>query len=150
MLGTPNMRCILLTYFKWIMQCCYTQAWCCEWISRLIPFRTEILYCQLKTIVTTWKETFILSGGKVEDSKPRRQHLSSSEKSVPLGTWQWESGCIQIYCKGNRQSEHQRSDIKLRNLALDIWEDSSLWAHWIHCFHMYLSYLGQILSPCSP
>ena len=43
--------------------------------------------------------------------------------------WEWESGCIQIYSKGSRQSEHQRSDIKLRNLALDVWEDSSLWDH---------------------
>ena len=29
-------------------------------------------------------------------------------------------------------------------------EDASLWAHWIHSFHMHLTYLGPILFPCSP
>ena len=31
------------------------------------------------------------------------------------------------------------SDIKLRNSAFWVWEDASLWAHWIHFFHMHLS-----------
>ena len=39
----------------------------------------------------------------------------------------------------------EKSAIKLKNLAFYIWEDASLWAHWIHFFHMHLSYLGQIL-----
>ena len=29
-------------------------------------------------------------------------------------------------------------------------EDASLWAHWIHSFHMHLTYLGPVLFPCSP
>ena len=45
--------------------------------------------------------------------------------------------------KGRRQCEHQRSGIKLRNLAFYVWEDASLWAHWIHSFYMHLSYLGS-------
>ena len=52
-----------------------------------------------------------------------------------------KSGYIQVCNKGSRQSEHQRSGIKLRNLAFYVWEDASLWAHWIHSFHMHLSYL---------
>ena len=27
-----------------------------------------------------------------------------------------------------------------------MWEDASLWAHWIHSFHMHLSYLGRAAS----
>ena len=37
------------------------------------------------------------------------------------------------------QSEHQ--DNKLRNLAFYIWEDASLWAHWIQSFRKHLSLL---------
>ena len=55
---------------------------------------------------------------------------------------QGESGCMQCN-KGRRQCEHQRSGIKLRNLAFYVWEDASLWAHWIHSFYMHLSYLGS-------
>ena len=41
--------------------------------------------------------------------------------------------------------------INLRNLAFYVWEDTSLWVHWIHFFHVQLSYLGPILFlqlPC--
>ena len=31
--------------------------------------------------------------------------------------------------------------MKLRNLAFSVWEGAHLWAHWIHSFHMHLSYL---------
>ena len=61
-----------------------------------------------------------------------------------------ESGYIQVCNKGSRQSEHQRSGIKLRNVAFCVWDDVSLWAHWVHSFHRYLSYLGPILFPSSP
>ena len=43
-----------------------------------------------------------------------------------------------------------RSGTKLRKLAFCYWEDASLWSHWIHSFHMKLSYLGPTLFPCSP
>ena len=39
-----------------------------------------------------------------------------------------KSGYILVCNKGSRQSEHQRSGIKLRNLAFYVWEDGSLWA----------------------
>ena len=33
--------------------------------------------------------------------------------------------------------------LKLRNLAFFfVWEDASIWTHWNHSFHLYLSYLG--------
>ena len=33
---------------------------------------------------------------------------------------------------------------KLRNLVLFfVWESVRAWAHWYHCFHKHLSYLGQ-------
>ena len=41
-------------------------------------------------------------------------------------------------------------DIKLRNLALYIWEDASLSTHRIHSFHVHLRCLGPILFLCSP
>ena len=47
--------------------------------------------------------------------EPGRQLLSSSEKTA-LKRLE-KSGYIQVCKKGNRQSEHQRSGIKLRNLA---------------------------------
>ena len=53
-----------------------------------------------------------------------------------------ESAYIQVCSKGSRQSEHQRSGVKLRNVAFYVWEDASLWTHWIQCFRMQLSYLG--------
>ena len=53
-----------------------------------------------------------------------------------------KSGHIQVCNKGSRQSEHQRSGIKLRKLAFCVWEDASLWAHWIHFLHMHFSCLG--------
>ena len=60
---------------------------------------------------------------------------------------------IQVCKKGSRQSEQQRSDIQLRNLAFCVWEDASLWARCIHSFLMHFSYLGQScflvhLAPC--
>ena len=33
------------------------------------------------------------------------------------------------YTTGSKESEHQRTGIKLRNLAFCVWEDESLWAH---------------------
>ena len=78
------------------------------------------------------------------------QHLSSSEKTIPRRQ-EGKSGYIQACNKGRSgQSEHQRSAIKLRNLALYIWEDASLWTHWSHSFHVHLSCLGPILFLCSP
>ena len=74
--------------------------------------------------------------------------LSSSEKAAPRRL-EGKSGCIQVCNKGSRQSEHQRSGIKLRNSAFSVWEDASLWAHQVHSFHMLLSSLGLILFPCS-
>ena len=41
-------------------------------------------------------------------------------------------------------------DLVSRNLTVYVWEDASLWARWIHSFHMHLSYLGPILFSCSP
>ena len=61
-----------------------------------------------------------------------------------------KSGYIEVCNKGNRQPEHQRSGSKLRNSAFCVWEDASLWAHWIHSFHKHLSCLGPILFPWSP
>ena len=36
----------------------------------------------------------------------------------------------------------KKKDQVSRNLAFYVWEDASLWAHWINSFHMHLSYLG--------
>jgi len=54
---------------------------------------------------------------------------SSSEKTAP---WRQEgkSGYIQVFNKGSKQSEHQKSGSKLRNSAFCVWEDASFWAHW--------------------
>ena len=54
---------------------------------------------------------------------------------------------IQVCNKGSKQSEHQRSNTKLRNFTFYVW---NMQAHWIHSFHVHFSYLGPILFPCSP
>ena len=59
-----------------------------------------------------------------------------------------KSGYIQVCNNRSRQSEHQRSGMKVRNLVFCVWEDASLWAPWIHFLHMHFSYLGP--NPCSP
>ena len=59
------------------------------------------------------------------------------------------SGYTQVCHKGSRQSEHQRSGIKLRNSAFCVWLDASLWAYQIHSFHMHLSHLGPVWFSCS-
>ena len=79
--------------------------------------------------------------------EPRRQHPSTFEKTAPRKL-DGKARCIQVCNKGSRQSEQSR--IKLRNLAFYVWEEASLWAHCIHSFHVYLSYLRPILFLCSP
>ena len=53
-----------------------------------------------------------------------------------------KSGYIQVCNNRSRQSEHQRSGMKVRNLVFCVWEDASLWAPWIHFLYMHFSYLG--------
>ena len=96
---------------------------------------------------TKSRELFYLVG-MFSTPESERQHLSSSEKTAPRRQ-EWKSFYIHVCNKGNWESYHPRSDIKLRNLAFCVWEDASLWAHWIDPFHMHLSYLGPILFPCS-
>jgi len=78
--------------------------------------------------VTTWKYRVILFGGNVKNAESRREVLSSSEKTAPRRP-EWVSGCIQVCNNRSRQSEHQRSVIKIRKLTFCVWEDASLWAH---------------------
>ena len=59
---------------------------------------------------------------------------SVSSERLLQGGRRRKSGCI-VCNKWGMQSEHQRSDIRLRKLAYYVWEDASLWAHWIHSFH---------------
>ena len=37
---------------------------------------------------------------------------------------------------------HKESDMTKPLTLCSVWEDTSLWAHWIHSFHMHLSCLG--------
>ena len=46
---------------------------------------------------------------------------------------------IKDFCEVKKE----KSEIKLRNLALYVWEDASLWAPWIHPFPMHFSSLGS-------
>ena len=65
-------------------------------------------------------------------------HFSSPEKTAPRrqeGTLDY----MQVCNKGNRPSEHQRPGIKLQSLAFYVCEDASIWAHWIHSFHICTS-----------
>ena len=39
------------------------------------------------------------------------------------------SQVIYKFVTGSSQSEHKRSDIKLRNLVFYVWEDARLWTH---------------------
>ena len=71
--------------------------------------------CRLKNYSHNPK-VVILFGKNVQDSKLGRQHLSSSEKTAPRKQKR-KSGYIQACNKESSQSEHQRSGIRLRNLA---------------------------------
>ena len=104
--------------------------------------------CQLKKYSHNLKVESYLIWWKCLGLQAMGTHLSSSEKAAPRRL-EGKSGCIQVCNKGSRQSEHQRSGIKLRNSAFSVWEDASLWAHRVHSFHMLLSSLGLILFPCS-
>ena len=56
----------------------------------------------------------------------------------------WGSQAIYKFAtKGTRGLNNKDQVMKLRNLAFQVWEDASLWAHWIHSFHMHLSYGGR-------
>ena len=74
-----------------------------------------------------------------------KRFLSGSEETAPRRQ-EGKLGYISVCNKGSRQSENQRSDIRLRNLAFCVWEDASFWAHWIHSFHMRLSYGASPVS----
>ena len=76
--------------------------------------------------------------------------ISVALRKLLQGSKEGESGYTQVFNKRSRQSKCQTSGIKLRNLAFYVWEDASLWSHWIHSFHMHPSYLGPILFSCSP
>ena len=69
------------------------------------------------------------------------------------------SQAIQVYTKGSRRSEKQRSDIQLRNPAFSgkaqpLIQRSlgrrSHWARWVRSFHNRLSRPWPALLPCSP
>jgi len=52
-----------------------------------------------------------------------------------------------------QQSEQAVRKAKIRCQVKEfssVWEDTSLWAHWIHSIHMHLGYLGPILLPPTP
>ena len=104
-------------------------------------------YCQLKKYSHNLKVDTYFIWWECLRLWPWRQHLSSSEKSGPRGQ-EGKSGYIQVQ---QREQAVWTSKIstKLKNLAFYVWEDASLWNHWIHSFHMHLSYLGPILFPCS-
>ena len=122
-------------------------AWKIPWTEE--PRRLQSIgLCQLKKYCHNLK-VGILFSGNIQDSEPRRQHLSSSEKTAPRRQ-EGKSGYIQVCNKASRQSEHQRPGVKLRNLAFCVQEDASLWARYIHSFHMHLSFLGPTLFPCPP
>ena len=91
--------------------------------------------------------------GKFRTPSPGDSILVSLRKLLQGG--RGKSGYIQVCNTGYRQSEHQRSGIKLRNLPFCVWEDASLWAPWIHPFHMHLSCMGTVhllvhLASCTP
>ena len=51
------------------------------------------------------------------------QHLRSSDKSAPRRQ-EGRSSCLQVYSKGSRRSEQQRSDM-LKNSASSAWEGAA-------------------------
>ena len=59
-------------------------------------------------------------GWNVQYSEPRRQQLSSFEKTAPRRQ-EGKSGNIQVCNKESRQSKHQRSGIKVRNSAFYVY-----------------------------
>ena len=76
--------------------------------------------------------------------------ISVTLRKLVQGGRRGKLGYIQVCNKGSRQSVPGRSGIKLRNLAFCVWEDASLWTHWIHSFPTDPSCLGPTLFPCPP
>ena len=110
------------------------------WHTTTFPVSTETIQSQPEK-----REWFYLVG-KFRTLSPGDSVLVALRKLLRKG-----SQAIYKFCnKGSRQSEHQRSGIKLRNLACYVWEGAGLWTCWIHSFHKHLSYVGPILCPCSP
>ena len=68
----------------------------------------------------------------------RRQQLSNSEKAAPRRQEE-KSGYIEFCNRGSRQSENQRSGIKLKNVAFYVWEDASF----LDSLNSFLSYAPQ-------
>ena len=83
----------------------------------------------------------------VQDSEPRKQYLSTSEKTAPRRQ-KGKSGYIQVCNKGSRQSEQKRSGIKEFSI-LCMGRCQPLGS-----LNLFLSYApqlsGPILFPCSP
>ena len=71
-----------------------------------------------------------------------RDSISIALRKLLQGGRTWSQAIFKFAQKG-------ASSIKLRNVAFFVWEDASLWAHWIHSFPIHLSYLWPILFPCS-
>ena len=64
-----------------------------------------------------------------------KRFFSSSEKTAPRRQ-EGKLGYIPVCKEGSRQSENQRSGIRLRNLAFYVWVDATPWAWRIHSFHI--------------
>ena len=75
-------------------------------------------------------------------------NISVALRNLPQGGKWGSQGIYKFATKG--AGTLKIKDQVSRNLAFHVWEDASLWAHWIHSFHTHLSYLGPILFPCSP
>ena len=74
-------------------------------------------FCWLKNMVKTLKQRVVLFGGNVQDSEPRRQNLSTPEKTTPRRQ-ERRSSYIEVCNKWSRQSEHQRSGIKFKKCSI--------------------------------
>ena len=85
--------------------------------------------------------------GMFRTPKSGRQRLSISENTAPK-RWEEESGYIQVCNKASRQAEHQRSGIRLRNLAFFEKMQASGLTECIP-FICTSAIWGQILFPCS-
>ena len=60
-------------------------------------------------------------------------------------------GRVRLYTSlQQREQAVWTSKIRYKEVGILCVGNVSLWAHWIHSFHMHLRYLGQILFPCSP
>ena len=73
--------------------------------------------------------------------------ISVALRKLLQGGKRWSQAIYRLAKRGAGSLNIRNQISSLRNIAFCVWEDASLWAHWIYSFYMHVSYLE--LNPIS-